>query len=235
MALFSSYKYKRVPKAMANTSRLSEPENAISDVDLSSQMNRSRCYLCVYHICCLFIWAALLMIFLWTTWSAAGWIRKASVETRLLLGLHCGSSVIEAKERGCEFDLLSYSWTPSECMDHETAAEFMEWAVSDERKLGAWPFFEDIDAQVRVPGVDSLSNRVLIETRSSQEQHLGHCIFWMRRTDRVKEGKGKITARGDGLNHAIHCTESLLDRLRGPRPEDEGKAHAVFSVGFNTC
>lgn len=217
-----SYTYKSVPEAEEDGPPLVETLN-VSNENFRS---RYKCKLFGYQIWCLCIWSILLTISLWAAAIATTGMQHASRLAPLHLGLHCGSSVAEAQKRGCEFDLLSYSWTPVECIDHETAAEFTEWAGSDERKLGPWPFFEDLNARIRVPDTDSLSVRVGVETRSSQEQHLGHCIFWMRRMDRIREGKGRLTARGDGLKHTMHCTTSLLDRLQGPNPKDEGQAHA---------
>jgi hypothetical protein len=224
---------------------LLEVEDPVTEIKISEatdlpkyveqSFSRSRRRFMLYQTFCLFLGATVIVLLTWDIIKSSTGTTQAPSKAASHLRLNCSDNVEEAKALGCEFDLLSYSWTPAECFDRQTAAEFNEWVLSDERQLGAWPFFADIDTEQRISGEEALSQRVGIETRTSQEEHLGHCIFWMRRTERVQEGKVRLTARGDGLNHAIHCTASLLDRLKGPNPIDLGKAHAVFVVGFNTC
>ncbi|KIY03959.1 uncharacterized protein Z520_00651 [Fonsecaea multimorphosa CBS 102226] len=153
------------------------------------------------------------------------------------LGLHCGRSLAEAKAQGCEFDLLSYSWTPSRCYERDTDLEFREWVHRPERQFGPFPFFIDQNATAHITDEESLSFRAAPGSlaHTSQEEHLGHCIFWMRRIERILEGKGRFTERGDGVPHALHCTKSLLARLEGENPKDRNELHAVIGVGFNTC
>jgi hypothetical protein len=52
----------------------------------------------------------------------------------------CGNTILEAVSRGCEFDLLSYTWMPQQCQDHQTASKFREWLYLPERQYGHFPF-----------------------------------------------------------------------------------------------
>ncbi|OAL37121.1 hypothetical protein AYO20_03599 [Fonsecaea nubica] len=153
------------------------------------------------------------------------------------LGLHCGSSLAEARANGCEFDLLSYSWTPSACYDRVTDLEFREWVHRPERQFGAFPFFLDRQGTAHITDEEALSFRAGSLARTTQEEHLGHCIFWMRRVERILEGAngGRFAERGDGMPHTLHCSENLLARLEGPNPKDRDELHAVIAIGYNTC
>lgn len=151
------------------------------------------------------------------------------------LGLHCGRTADDARLLGCEFDLISYSWTPGVCYDRETDQEFRDWAWEQDREFGAFPFFRDKAGSERFADEIALSEAVGEKGYTSQEEHLGHCIFWVRRYERLLEGKGYITERGDTLEHAIHCSNSILERMKGEREIDMTELHSTFPIGFNTC
>ena len=229
------FRYESLPEVDGPVMEIKISEETNQPDYLQQSFSLSRRRVILYQICCMFLGATVIGLLTWELMKSSLGTAQVSSKAVSQLGLNCGDNIEEAKALGCEFDLLSYSWTPGDCFDRQTASEFNEWVLSDKRQLGAWPFFADEDTEQRISGEEGLSQRVGVETRTSQEEHLGHCIFWMRRMERVQEGKVRLTARGDGLNHAIHCTASLLNRLKGPNPIDLGKAHAAFVVGFNTC
>ena len=147
--------------------------------------------------------------------------------------LHCGNTTEEARSLGCEFDLLSYSWTPKQCFDRETALEFKEWLLSPDRFPRSWPFFEDRNNSQWVPDEAALSERVHILSYAPNEEHFGHCVFMMRRLHRINSGgAGRANSRIKRYKHTEHCTNTILDAafsqldLRGP---------AHFGVTFETC
>lgn len=147
----------------------------------------------------------------------------------------CGSTVTEAIAMGCGFDLLSYSWTPSPCLDMQTSNEFLEWLQKDKRVQGSFPFFADYNGTKRLRDVDELAQLAGSIAWSTQEEHLGHCIFWMRRMERVRLGLARQLMRGIGVQHAMHCTMSLLEDLEGHNKSVVAQPHAVLDVGFNQC
>jgi hypothetical protein len=155
------------------------------------------------------------------------------------LNLDCGNSLASARANNCTFDLLSYSWTPYPCYERETDLEFREWAHSPARQFGAFPFFIDRNGTMRISNVEAMSFRAGSLAHTTQEEHLGHCIFWMRRIERILEGNGRFTERGmfgDGVPHSLHCSKSLLKRLEeGQNPVDKGELHGVIGIGFNSC
>jgi hypothetical protein len=50
---------------------------------------------------------------------------------------HCGSTPNETRMNGCQFQLWSYSWVPSECFDHDLQKSFLDIAISSE----GWSYY----------------------------------------------------------------------------------------------
>jgi hypothetical protein len=160
-----------------------------------------------------------------TVWSQA----KSSAG----ITLSCGDTAAEAKARGCEFDVLSYSWIPKDCRDRETDDEFREWLYSDERQLGPWPFFRDKGMKDRIPDANALSEwRRAVFT--PQDEHIGHCIFLTRRLHRALDGRFRMDMRGRNLNHTIHCTNVVLNSTTR-LPEEYATNRTHFKVTFEGC
>lgn len=145
---------------------------------------------------------------------------------------HCGNTTAQAKENGCEFDLLSYSWVPTACYDRETADEFRQWVYDPDRKRGSWPFFEDDQMTKSILDEDSLSERIHAWSFSTQEEHMGHCTFLARRLHRAIEGNLMLPSRTGSVGHTLHCTGAILDKFSQSSPLDE---RSRFGVGIGTC
>ncbi|EED15382.1 hypothetical protein TSTA_048250 [Talaromyces stipitatus ATCC 10500] len=135
--------------------------------------------------------------------------------------LHCGHSVEEARALGCEFDILSYTWTPKECYDKETADEFRQWLTRPERFPRPWPFFADKNRTEWIPSEEALSKRAHMMTYAPQEEHIGHCIFMMRRLHRINDGSAKMNSRFGKYSHTEHCTNETLDAVSSRIIRDE--------------
>ena len=152
---------------------------------------------------------------------------------------HCGStnSTAEARALGCEFDILGNSWTPKQCFDNETAAEFREWLEQPERQMGAFPFFHDKEGKVPIMDEKELAETVRSRVYTTQEHHLAHCTFLMRRFFRVghSEGKLRLNSRYGTLDHTKHCSNEVLSSFRRPDPKHMGGIHAGFHITFERC
>ncbi|KAH8819857.1 hypothetical protein F5884DRAFT_865505 [Xylogone sp. PMI_703] len=148
--------------------------------------------------------------------------------------LNCGNTTAEARARGCEFDVLSYSWIPRECRDRQTDDEFIQWLYNDDRQLGPWPFFTDREMKNRIPDANALSERVNILSYTPQEEHIGHCIFWYRRLHRALSNNFKVDIRGRNLNHTMHCTTMVLKSTTGIS-EEYATLRTHFGVTFGHC
>ncbi|KAH6666766.1 hypothetical protein B0J14DRAFT_198740 [Halenospora varia] len=153
--------------------------------------------------------------------------------------LHCGTSntTAEAKALGCEFDLMSYSWTPKQCFDEETASEFREWVWESERQEGAFPFFYDQEGKNRVEDEHALSQSFGEVIHTTQEEHLGHCTFMIRRIHRVAESNGRLrlNSRFGTLAHTKHCSMEVLKSLKRPDLSYLRGIHSRFGVSFERC
>jgi hypothetical protein len=135
---------------------------------------------------------------------------------------------------GCKFDLLSYMWLPRECLDEATAIEFEDWVRREERLFGPWPFFSDRNGTSRISDQAALAERVGIKTYTTQEEHLGHCIFMTRRFRRALDG-GFLIQSENTMGHVEHCANELMKGLKGPNPLDDGRLNAIFLVEFGSC
>jgi hypothetical protein len=150
----------------------------------------------------------------------------------------CGSTISSAQAANCAFDLLSNSWLPTSCYDSETDLEFRSWIMHPNRTHGAWPYFtsKSLSHSTRIPDIETLSSTTGVWLWSTQEQHVGHCIFWARRIHRTLEGKVKQSMSVKNMKHSFHCANEVLDSLLGEAPLkkiEKGVVH--FKVQIDTC
>ena len=145
--------------------------------------------------------------------------------------LTCGNTTEEAEARGCEFDLLSHNWTPAPCVDHEIMAEFREYVRSPERKHSAWPYYVDHDGKDWIPDERALALRANKHVVTTQEEHLAHCGFLIRRIHRAMLGITKADDIVSKYPHTVHCTQELMRQEKKPLDVlSEG-----YWIGFTTC
>lgn len=149
--------------------------------------------------------------------------------------LHCGNTTDEAISLGCEFDLLSYSWTPGPCLDRETSEGFKDWLLSPDRQFSPWPFYADREGKEWVPDAESLSMRTGGVTWTTQEEHLGHCTFLMRRLHKVASNEARLNSRYGQYGHTVHCTKEILRGFTGPVSYDKTQLDSTFGVSFESC
>lgn len=151
-----------------------------------------------------------------------------------LLESPCGNTTAEARARGCEFDLLSYSWLPQQCLDRETSAEFRSWILSPDRERGSWPFFTDSTFTSRISDEEALSERNLpVMTYTTWEEHLGHCVFLARRIYRSMGGDFGMDPHFGNYGHTVHCTAEVLKGIK--EDQSESPHLSYFGVYFGTC
>lgn len=146
----------------------------------------------------------------------------------------CGNTTAEARARGCEFDLLSYSWLPQKCLDRETSAEFRDWVMSSDRRHGSWPFFTDEKLTNPVPDEDALSERTMpVFTWTTWEEHLGHCVFLGRRIQRSISGGFGVDPHQGNYEHTAHCTKEVLKGIEEDQSQNPNISY--FGVLFGKC
>jgi len=149
--------------------------------------------------------------------------------------LHCGNSSTQARDLGCRFDILGAYWTPPECYDNETAAEYEEWLFSPETSQGPFPYFSDKSGQHRIETTEALSNyQGYVWT--TWEEHLTHCVYVSKRVRRALEPKGvPLTQRRNRFSHTEHCLKIVLDQMRDPNLLRLEQVNTMFTVQFDFC
>jgi hypothetical protein len=149
----------------------------------------------------------------------------------------CGSTVSSARAANCSFDLLSNSWIPSTCYDSETDTEFRSWITHPNRTHGAWPYFtsKSLSPSTHIHDEAALSSMPGVWLWSTQEQHIGHCIFWAKRVHRTLQGSVGPSRSVQNMKHSFHCANEVLESLMEAPLEKVGKGVVHFKVQFDTC
>ena len=225
----SQKRYEKIPQEAGEVTKTADFVEDASLAELSYTGSRRK----HFHTVLIGIIAVATISLMWLITFSASTLALGNHESSRN-ELDCGNTTTEAKTLGCEFDLLSYTWMPKGCIDRETSAEFEEWVRNPERQFGAWPFFADAEGKERILDIDALSERAGLKTHTTQEEHLGHCTFMLRRLQRSQKGRTMKTAL-DGIDHVIHCSNEILRGLKGPNPVDINRLASIFIVSFNTC
>ncbi|EXU99305.1 hypothetical protein X797_007440 [Metarhizium robertsii] len=142
---------------------------------------------------------------------------------------NCGNTAAEARSLGCEFDILTNNWIPSACAENVTASEFRAWVFETKRLHGPWPYFHDDGAMEQIESELQLSEMVGHRIFTTTENHIGHCVFLMRRIHRLVKGEIKQIARIT-FDHTMHCTNEILRAVGNPDFEDRGNITSIFKV-----
>ena len=111
---------------------------------------------------------------------------------------HCGSSIKEAKELGCSWDLLSAAWLRPECLDAELTESF--------RNEDDWPFFADKEGQHPLKE-EELQWRVGegMHYYTNLKYHRTHCSYQWRKMHRAMERGSRIENKLADYHHTLHC------------------------------
>ncbi|KAI2637854.1 hypothetical protein GGS26DRAFT_588223 [Hypomontagnella submonticulosa] len=122
-----------------------------------------------------------------------------------------GTTVAEAKRRGCIFTPLAIAWLPSHCVDMELSDDFDKQGPGQN---GEWDYWSDINMTRRLTReeVGDLAdhNGVFYAT---QDWHVTHCVYTWMKHYRSKWTGVTIERRSNGLDHIGHCKDVL--KIRG--------------------
>ncbi len=116
----------------------------------------------------------------------------------------CGGSPAEARARGCKFDIMSFSWLPSECYDDQL---HLNSAICG---LGKW--YSDPNSTESVVPEDIVKLGEHEYLYVSAEYHFFHCTFMWRKMHRVALGLGSMDSYIYNYNHTTHCETMLHDK-----------------------
>ncbi|KAI2615007.1 hypothetical protein GGR54DRAFT_614648 [Hypoxylon sp. NC1633] len=122
-----------------------------------------------------------------------------------------GTTVAEAKRRGCVFTPLAISWLPPHCVDMELSDDFDKEGPGPN---GEWDYWSDMNKTRRLSreevGYLAENNGVFYAT---QDWHVTHCVYTWKKHYRSKWTGVTIERRSNGLDHIEHCREVL--KIRG--------------------
>lgn len=115
----------------------------------------------------------------------------------------CGTSPAEARGLGCQFDVISFSWLPSDCYDAELVDDFLA--------LRNWEWFYDAAGQHAIPKEEVLKGE-LTDLFVTREYHNFHCTYQWRKMHRGMV-KGVIDSYIANYGHTAHCEHMLTAGL----------------------
>jgi hypothetical protein len=122
----------------------------------------------------------------------------------------CGSSPAEARNLGCRFDVMSFSWLPAPCYDEELVEDFLS------RKQWIYyrrPLSNDFGNQVPMDEVLAGDYERLFVT---WEFHKAHCAYMMRKLHRAILAGLLLDGYIGNYNHTKHCTEAMMEEGTDP-------------------
>ncbi|PSK56767.1 Cytoskeletal protein syp1 [Elsinoe australis] len=113
-----------------------------------------------------------------------------------------GTTIAEAKRRGCTFSPLAISWLPPHCLDEELSDQFNHAGPGPD---GAWPYWADRNMTVplTIEEVGNLAPSGHFYT--TQGWHVTHCMYQWRKELRSKFTGKKVEIRNTGVEHTEHC------------------------------
>ncbi|KAH8900091.1 hypothetical protein GQ53DRAFT_836056 [Thozetella sp. PMI_491] len=132
------------------------------------------------------------------------------------LDLHpCGNSSAQARELGCTFHQLTWSWLPPDCPSYAND-QFMEAA---ERP---WVFYENREATKIAEGEawEQVLNGEL-QVFGERREHVTHCMFMFLSMAEMIRDRTPYHAKLASYEHMEHCVYLVLGIVKGSKGWDE--------------
>ncbi|TDZ32391.1 hypothetical protein C8035_v012404 [Colletotrichum spinosum] len=123
-----------------------------------------------------------------------------------------------ARDRGCEFDTMSFKWWPREPFNHPDNQALLE-QFHDE---GPWHRYYDKGGRHEIPP----TSEVLTAGWVTRREHTFHCKYTLRQTHLwMMLGYDPPW----NYSHTLHCTQYLMDTIleNPPRDFDELNVHGT--------
>lgn len=115
--------------------------------------------------------------------------------------LTCGTSLAEAKSRGCVYDTLDNAWIPGQCRD--------DFSITEYELDGSWFPYAD-ENRTQPLSKDELGDREFYYT--SLRDHIVHCAaLWRRQFRAWTEGWTYLDDVLVDPVHTMHCSKYLVD------------------------
>lgn len=114
----------------------------------------------------------------------------------------CGNTTLEARQRGCTFDIMMNGWVTKECYNAELSESYL--------LEGDFRFFDDELGYREVPlDIVRLGEHKRIFT--TPDHHLTHCAFMWRLQGLALSNGLPIDERSLDDAHTTHCAQRLLE------------------------
>jgi hypothetical protein len=87
---------------------------------------------------------------------------------------NCGSTIAEARSRGCKYDSMGAAWLPDYCRDDDLTSTFARAGTEPD---GSWPYYADANGTQRV-SVDGIAAMGRGNFYATRYWHVAHCLFY---------------------------------------------------------
>jgi hypothetical protein len=174
---------------------------------------------------------------------------------------HCGSTLEEAKARGCQFDELTVQWLPPQCSRagledflgaHGRAFDYRKRAVSESTAAAVepwikptthgpeqdpnehrWRYFKDENQTEEY--VDGLAEAPIGQHIywTTRGEHLAHCAWILLRSGEARALGQRVDSISEKPEHARHCILFLYEYAR--RDEHFDTFQTPGDVMLGTC
>ncbi|EUC26732.1 hypothetical protein COCCADRAFT_46290, partial [Bipolaris zeicola 26-R-13] len=133
---------------------------------------------------------------------------------------NCGYSPVEARRRGCKFDVLSFAWQLPACYDSKTVEDFM--AEKD------WEFFKFPNKTSLISKEAALTGEYTLYV--TQEYHRVQCMYMWRQMHRAFTITKYIDSHLNDWHHTLQCHSIIL----GERLSIESSG-AIREIKYPEC
>jgi hypothetical protein len=136
--------------------------------------------------------------------------------------LTCGSTAQEAREKGCQYDILLNNWVPAPCYEDEFILEY-----TDDESWGAYSS-ASMNASTKLTPLE-MSEAEFYWT--SVRDHINHCaMMWKKQFWVLYEEKRAVDTIVANPGHTDHCAQYLMDVV-----ESETTEATKVDRGFAGC
>lgn len=135
--------------------------------------------------------------------------------------LTCGNSSTQAREAGCEYDILLNNWVPQPCYDTEFILDY-----TDDESWGAYSS-PDLSPSSRLTP-QQMSEAEFYYT--SVRDHINHCgILWKKQFWVLFEERRAVDTVVASQGHTDHCAQYLMDVEGGVGVEEATRVERGFA------
>ncbi|TVY27467.1 hypothetical protein LHYA1_G003187 [Lachnellula hyalina] len=119
----------------------------------------------------------------------------------------CGGTPAEAKDRGCVWDLMSFSWTHPACYNKNESETFLA-------EYGPWKWYENVDNKPGAEVLDESDLPYMSMVWTQEHYHIAHCTYILKLLHLAAMSGHLVTDEGIGMFHTDHCVKVFLDPER---------------------